>query len=90
MPIMLRTPPPPQLEPMARLRFIRDTRTRDAFCADRRSKRTMTFNCEEMWRDEWDLFWKGALPMFDYLLFRPAHWIGMHEPVKTIFGHADD
>ena len=28
--------------------------------------------------------------MFDYLLFRPAHWIGMHEPIKTIFGHTDD
>jgi hypothetical protein len=27
---------------------------------------------------------------FDYLLFRPAHWIGMHEPFKTIFGHTDD
>jgi hypothetical protein len=26
---------------------------------------------------------------FDYLLFRPAHWIGMHEPFKTIFGHTD-
>ena len=25
----------------------------------------------------------------DYLLFRPAHWIGMHEPIKTIFGHTD-
>ena len=28
--------------------------------------------------------------MFDYLLFRPAHWIGSHEPLKTIFGHSDD
>jgi hypothetical protein len=27
--------------------------------------------------------------MFDYLLFRPAHWIGSHEPLKTIFGHTD-
>jgi hypothetical protein len=27
---------------------------------------------------------------FDYLLFRPAHWIGSHEPLKTIFGHTDD
>jgi hypothetical protein len=25
----------------------------------------------------------------DYLLFRPAHWVGMHEPWKTIFGHTD-
>jgi hypothetical protein len=24
---------------------------------------------------------------FDYLLFRPAHWVGHHEPLKTIFGH---
>ncbi len=28
--------------------------------------------------------------IFDYLLFRPAHWIGSHEPLKTIFGHSDD
>jgi hypothetical protein len=27
--------------------------------------------------------------MFDYLLFRPAHWVGSHEPLKTIFGHTD-
>jgi hypothetical protein len=27
--------------------------------------------------------------MFDYLLFRPAHWVGSHEPFKTIFGHTD-
>jgi hypothetical protein len=25
----------------------------------------------------------------DYMIFRPAHWIGMHEPWKTIFGHTD-
>jgi hypothetical protein len=25
----------------------------------------------------------------DYLIFRPAHWLGMHEPWKTIFGHTD-
>ena len=24
---------------------------------------------------------------FDYLLFRPAHWLGHKEPLKTIFGH---
>jgi hypothetical protein len=24
---------------------------------------------------------------FDYLLFRPAHWVGHHEPIRTIFGH---
>jgi hypothetical protein len=27
---------------------------------------------------------------FDYLLFRPAHWLGSKEPLKTIFGHTDD
>jgi len=27
---------------------------------------------------------------FDYLLFRPVHWIGSHEPLKTIFGHTAD
>jgi len=25
----------------------------------------------------------------DYLLFRPVHWVGNHEPFKTIFGHTD-
>ncbi|HEX2486692.1 MAG TPA: hypothetical protein VHQ66_15405 [Myxococcota bacterium] len=24
---------------------------------------------------------------FDYLVFRPAHWVGHHEPLRTIFGH---
>jgi hypothetical protein len=24
---------------------------------------------------------------FDYLLFRPAHWLGHQEPLRTIFGH---
>jgi hypothetical protein len=27
--------------------------------------------------------------LLDYLIFRPAHWIGNHEPAKTIFGHTD-
>ena len=27
---------------------------------------------------------------FDYLLFRPAHWIGHREPIRTIFGHTGD
>lgn len=27
---------------------------------------------------------------FDYLLFRPAHWIGHQEPIRTIFGHTGD
>jgi hypothetical protein len=25
----------------------------------------------------------------DYLLLRPAHWLGNREPLKTIFGHED-
>jgi len=25
----------------------------------------------------------------DYLIFRPAHWLGHQEPFKTIFGHED-
>ena len=25
----------------------------------------------------------------DYLVLRPAHWLGSHEPLKTIFGHED-
>lgn len=24
--------------------------------------------------------------VFDWMLFRPAHWIGSHEPFRTIFG----
>ena len=26
----------------------------------------------------------------DYLVFRPAHWIGSKGPLKTIFGHEDE
>lgn len=26
----------------------------------------------------------------DYLIFRPAHWVGHHEPISTIFGHDGD
>jgi len=25
--------------------------------------------------------------MLDYLIFRPAHWIGHHEPIRTLVGH---
>ena len=25
----------------------------------------------------------------DYLILRPAHWAGSHEPLRTIFGHTD-
>jgi len=28
--------------------------------------------------------------ILDYLLFRPAHWVGHHEPFKTLFGHEGD
>ena len=27
--------------------------------------------------------------IFDYVLLRPFHWIGSHEPFKTLFGHRD-
>jgi hypothetical protein len=27
---------------------------------------------------------------FDYLLFRPAHWVGHQEPFGTLFGHRDE
>ena len=80
MPIMLREPLPHHLEPMTRLRFIRDTRTAEVFCADRRSKRLMTGNCEEMWQAEWALFWRDALPTFDYLLL----WDPPPEVVETV------
>jgi hypothetical protein len=25
--------------------------------------------------------------LVDYAIFRPAHWVGSHEPWRTIFGH---
>jgi hypothetical protein len=27
---------------------------------------------------------------FDYLLFRPAHWVGHQQPFRTLFGHRDE
>ena len=27
--------------------------------------------------------------LLDYAIFRPAHWLGSQEPLKTIFGHTD-
>ncbi len=27
--------------------------------------------------------------LLDYLIFRPAHWLGSLEPLRTIFGHED-
>ncbi len=80
MPVMLRTPTPPHFEPMTRLRFIRDTRTREVFCADQRSKRMMVANCEELWRVEWDSFWKEALPPFDHVLL----WDPPAEVMETV------
>jgi len=26
----------------------------------------------------------------DYLILRPAHWVGSQEPFRTIFGHNED
>jgi hypothetical protein len=28
--------------------------------------------------------------VFDYGLFRPAHWVGHHEPFRTLFGHTGE
>jgi hypothetical protein len=28
--------------------------------------------------------------LIDTLIFRPAHWLGSHEPLSTIFGHETD
>lgn len=25
----------------------------------------------------------------DYLIMRPAHWVGSHEPFSTLFGHQE-
>jgi len=27
--------------------------------------------------------------ILDTLIFRPAHWIGSHEPLRTLFGHEE-
>ena len=27
--------------------------------------------------------------MLDYLILRPAHWLGSKEPLRTLFGHTD-
>lgn len=27
--------------------------------------------------------------VLDYLIFRPAHWLASHEPIKTLVGHED-
>ncbi len=27
--------------------------------------------------------------MVDYLILRPVHWVGSHEPFSTLFGHKD-
>jgi len=27
--------------------------------------------------------------VFDYLILRPAYWVGSQEPFKTLFGRAD-
>lgn len=27
--------------------------------------------------------------LVDRVILRPAHWVGHHEPLKTIFGHTD-
>lgn len=27
--------------------------------------------------------------LVEYLVLRPAHWVGSHEPFRTIFGHTD-
>ena len=28
--------------------------------------------------------------LLDRLFFRPMHWIGSHEPLRTLFGHEED
>jgi hypothetical protein len=64
MPIMLRKPLPPHLEPIKRLRFVRDTRSPEIFCAVHPAP-----SCgEESWRAEWERFWQEQLPSFDHIL----------------------
>lgn len=28
--------------------------------------------------------------VFDYALFRPAHWLGHQQPLRTLFGHTGE
>ena len=28
--------------------------------------------------------------LIDFILLRPAHWLGSQEPLRTIFGHEED
>ncbi len=28
--------------------------------------------------------------ILDYLILRPAHWIGSHEPIATLVGHEEE
>ena len=28
--------------------------------------------------------------LIDTLIFKPAHWVGSHEPFSTLFGHEED
>ncbi|MBX3262722.1 MAG: hypothetical protein KF782_23785 [Labilithrix sp.] len=79
-PIVRSSPLPPRLDPVTRLRFVRDTRTREVFCADRRAKRLLTVACEEMWQDEWDAFWREAVTYFDHVLL----WDPPAEVMATI------
>lgn len=79
-PIVRSSPLPPRLDPVTRLRFIRDTRTPEVFCADRRAKRLLTVACEEMWQDEWAAFWREAVTYFDHVLL----WDPPDEVMATI------
>jgi hypothetical protein len=28
--------------------------------------------------------------ILDYVIFRPAYWLGSHEPLRTLFGRTED
>ena len=32
----------------------------------------------------------ASLVLLDTLIFRPAHWLGSKESMRTIFGHTDE
>jgi hypothetical protein len=70
MPLVRRTPLPPHLEPMAKLRFVRSAATPERFCADRRATALVTTDedCAREWRAAWDLFWARSLPELDHVL----------------------
>jgi hypothetical protein len=68
MPFVYKTPLAPALEPMRRLRFIKNAAHRNGFCAALKADGFLGTDCEARWRAEWERYWDETLPAFDHLL----------------------